>query len=380
MSEVVALLQQLVAIPSVSPTGNPPGPGEGEGEIARVLVSRLTAAGFACEVHEGASGRPNVVARLAGGDGPSTIFEAHMDTVSVAGMETDPFSALLLDGKVYGRGACDDKASLAAMVVALEETAQRGTPPGDIILAATADEEYSGSGVQYLIDHGLSAEGAVVGEPTSLRLVVAHKGAVRPRITTHGLAAHSSEPDKGENAIYLMAPVIEALRGYAESLGSRQAHRLVGRPTCSIGTIHGGQAPNIVPSECSIVVDRRLLPDEQPEAAEAEMRAWLTEHCPDVPWDMSLMLYGYGMDTPVEAPIVRRCAEALDRVLGRHEITGVQYGTDAARLSRAGIPSVVLGPGDIAQAHTADEWVEVAQVEQAVAVYREIMWPDGNSG
>ncbi|NPV48767.1 MAG: M20 family metallopeptidase [Armatimonadetes bacterium] len=375
MSDVVALLQQLVAIPSVSPMGNPPGRGEGEGEIARALVSRLRAAGFACEVSEGAPGRPNVVARLAGGDGPATIFEAHMDTVSAADMVRDPFAASLEHGRLFGRGACDDKAALAAMVVALEETARRGTPPGDIILAATADEEYSGSGVQHLIDQGLRADGAVVGEPTSLRLVVAHKGAVRLRITTHGLAAHSSEPDKGENAIYLMAPLIEALRGYAESLGSRQAHPLVGRPTCSIGTIHGGQAPNIVPSECSIVVDRRLLPDEQPEAAEAEVRAWLTQHCPGVAWEMSVMLYGIGMDTPVEAPIVGKCADALDRVLGGHEIAGVQYGTDASRLSRAGIPSVVLGPGDIAQAHTADEWVEVAQVEQAVAVYREIMWP-----
>lgn len=375
MSEVVTLLQQLVAIPSVSPMGNTPGPGEGEAGVAPLVVERLTASGLACEVSESAPGRPNVLVRLAGENGPSTIFEAHMDTVSVAGMEADPFAAALRDGKVFGRGACDDKASLAAMIVALEETARRGTPPGDILLAATADEEYSGSGVQHLIDQGLRADGAVVGEPTSLRLVVAHKGAVRLRITTHGLAAHSSEPDKGESAIYLMAPLIEALRDYAESLRERPAHALVGKPTCSIGTIHGGQAPNIVPSECSIVLDRRLLPGEVPSEAEAEVRQWLAEHCPDIAWEMAVMLYGIGMDTPLDAPIVARCATALDRVRGGHDTAGVQYGTDASRLSKAGIPSVVLGPGDIAQAHTADEWVEVAQVEQAVAVYREIMWP-----
>lgn len=375
MSEVVALLQALVATPSVSPLGKPPGSGEGEAAVTRVLAERLATAGLAYEVSEGAPGRPNVVVRLAGGDGPSVIFEAHMDTVPVANMTGDPFAARLHEGRVFGRGACDNKASLAAMVVALEETARRGDPPGDIILAATADEEYSGAGVQYLIDQGLRAEGAVVGEPTGLRLVVAHKGALRLRITTHGLAAHSSEPDRGKNAIYLMAPLIEALREYGDSLQERPAHPLVGRPTCSIGTIHGGEAANIVPSACSIVVDRRLLPGEQPATVQGEIHQWLTEHCPDIPWDMSVMLYGLGMDTPLTAPIVGRCAEALDRVLGHHEITGVHYGTNASRLSRAGIPSVVLGPGDIAQAHTADEWVEVAQVEQAVAVYREIMWP-----
>jgi acetylornithine deacetylase len=338
-------------------------------------VERLTAAGLTCEVDESAPGRPNVVTRLAGAGGPSVILEAHMDTVSVAGMEIAPFCPDVRAGRLSGRGSCDDKASLAAMVIALEETARRGTPPGDIILAATADEEYSGSGVQHLVNAGLRADGAVVGEPTGLRLVVAHKGAVRVRITTHGRAAHSSEPEKGVSAIYLMAPLIQALEEYAGTLRDGAAHPLVGKPTCSIGTIHGGQAPNIVPSECSIVVDRRLLPGEQPAEAEAEIRQWLADRAPAVPWDMSVILYGVGMDTPLAAPIVHRCAEALDRVLGGHEVAGVQYGTDASRLSTGGTPSVVLGPGDIAQAHTADEWVEIAQVEQAVAVYREIMWP-----
>lgn len=373
MSAVADLLCELIAIPSVNPLGSPLATNQGETAIVAFLRQRLERAGFACEV-AGAPDRPNLMAHLPGGAGPAMVFEAHTDTVSVDGMEA-PFTPRLDGGRLHGRGACDNKGSLAAMVVALEETARRGTPPGDIWLWATADEEFSGSGVQYLLDQGRRADLAVAGEPTGLQLVIAHKGALRLRITTHGRAAHSSEPEKGDNAIYRMVPVLQALEAYAHELRQRAPHPLVGRPAASVGIIHGGQAPNIVPAECYLLLDRRLLPAEDPHAIEDEVKQWLLTHIPEAPHTVRELLYGVGMETPPDSPVVVRCAAALDRALGRHSIVGVQYGTDAARMSAMGIPAVVLGPGDIAQAHTTDEWVELAQVEQAVAVYREIMWP-----
>lgn len=376
MNPVIDLLRDLVAIPSVNPYDGPSGPLHGEAAVAAYVAEWLTAQGIPHEVREVRPGRPNVLAHMAGGDGPSVLLEAHMDTVSVDGMAGDPFSAELVEGRVHGRGACDCKASLAAMLIALAETARRGTPPGDVWLAATADEEFSGSGAQRLMDEGLRADGAVVGEPTGLRLVVAHKGAIRCRVTTRGRSAHSSEPDRGDNAIYRMVPVLQAIEDYGRWLATRPPHPLVGLPTVSVGVIRGGQAPNVVPDECEIVIDRRLLPTDDPHAVEAELRQWLADRVPNA-WEMTAMVYGYGMATPPDAPIIARCSTALGAALGSYELAGAQYGTDASRFSRAGIPTVVLGPGDIRRAHTADEWVEVAQVEQAVAVYRGVMWPEG---
>ncbi|MBU0606775.1 MAG: M20/M25/M40 family metallo-hydrolase, partial [Armatimonadetes bacterium] len=200
----------------------------------------------------------------------------------------------------------------------------------------------------------------------------AHKGALRGQIVTHGKAAHSSQPDQGESAIFHMARVLTALEQYGEELARRPRHPLLGGATVSVGLITGGSAPNIVPDRCEISVDRRVLPTEELPAVETELRDWLTQHAP-VPWEMEATLSDNGMEGSPDSAIVRRCGEALDAVVGGHEIAGVQYGTDASKLARAGTPSVVLGPGNIGQAHTAVEWIETAQVETAVEVYRRIM-------
>jgi acetylornithine deacetylase len=260
------------------------------------------------------------------------------------------------------------------MLVALEHVLARGTPPGDIILAATADEEAHFTGVKRLVESGFRADGAVVGEPTGLDLVVAHKGALRVRIGCTGRAAHSSDPTKGENAIYHMGRVLEAVQAYGPELASRPRHALVGGPTVSVGLISGGQAVNIVPDRCEIAVDRRVTPLESVEQVEAELRQWLAQHLEGVPWELTVLLADNALEGSNDSGIAQRCAGALDRVTDSHSIIGVQYGTDASKFAAAGTPAVVLGPGSIAQAHTAVEWVEVAQVQQAVDVYREIMW------
>lgn len=377
MSGVIPLLRDLIAIPSVNPSDKETDEIHGESRMIAYLIDWCRARRLDFELQEVAPERQNLIARVAGGHGPSVVFEAHLDTVEIANMEIAPFDPVLREGRVYGRGSCDCKASLAAVMMALEQVMGRGTPPGEVILAATADEEAHFGGVKRLVETGFRADGAVVGEPTSLDLIVAHKGALRVKIACAGRAAHSSAPSQGENAIYHMGHVLEAVQAYGRQLADRPRHALVGAPTISVGLISGGLAVNIVPDRCEIAVDRRVTPLETIEEVEAELRAWLAEHLTGVPCEMSVMLADGPLEGSSDSGIARRCAQALDRALGSHTVGGVQYGTDASKFAATGTPAVVLGPGSIAQAHTAVEWVEVAQVEQAVEVYREIMWGSG---
>lgn len=376
MPPVIDLLGDLIALPSVNPAAGEPDDIQGEGRVVDYLAARFTAAGLDYELQEVLPGRHNIIARLTGRGGPSLVLESHTDTVRVDGMTIEPFRPEVRQGRIYGRGACDDKASLAAMIVALESVCRRGSPPGDITLAATCDEEYRFRGVKHLVESGFRADGAVVGEPTDLRLITAHKGALRATLTTHGLAAHSSEPARGINAIYAMNRLVTALEAYAEELLTRPGHPLVQGPTACVGMIQGGIAPNIVPDHCSLSLDRRLLPGEDPLTVEPEVRQWLSDRCPGLDWEMELHLLVSGLDTPLQAPITQRVARALHRVCGGCETGGVQYGTDACQFADYGTPAIVLGPGSIHQAHTAEEWVEIEQVEQAVAVYEAIIWDE----
>jgi acetylornithine deacetylase len=342
--------------------------------MVALVAGWLQARGLDYELQDVLPGRQNVVATLEGRGGPSVLFEAHMDTVETNGMEIAPFDPVVRGGKLYGRGSCDCKASMAAMLVALEHTAQRGTPPGDVTFAATIDEEHRFAGAKYMMEHGFRADGAVVGEPTSLDLIIAHKGVLRVRIATRGLAAHSSDPSQGESAIVHMTRVLEAIEAYGKTLEPLPQHWLVGRPTVSVGLISGGSAVNIVPDCCEIAVDRRVTPLETVDEVEAQLRHWLTVNLPGVPWEMSLLLADEALEGAPDSAIASRCEAALDAVMGHHHTAGVQYGTDASKFAAKGIPAVVLGPGSILQAHTAVEWVEIEQVEMAAKVYGEIMW------
>jgi acetylornithine deacetylase/succinyl-diaminopimelate desuccinylase family protein len=374
MDDLLKLLCDLISIPSVSPTEGPLDDRHGEARMVAYLADRLTPQGIDIEIQEVFPGRENLIAHLSGRSGPSLVFEAHTDTVEVHNMTHEPFVPVVREGQVWGRGACDCKASLAAMLIAFEEAARRGTPPGDLTLAATCDEEYRFAGVRHLLDHGFRAEAAVVGEPTNLELVVVHKGALRLRLLTHGVACHSSEPSKGDNAIYHMARVVSALEAYGKILATRPPHPLVQGPTLSVGLITGGQAPNIVPDRCEVTVDRRLVPGESVTSAQEELLGYLAERLVGVPWESQLILADPPMELATDSPFVERCGRAVDRVLGSHVVTGVQYGTDASKFAEAGMAAVVIGPGDIAQAHTATEWVAVEQVEQARRIYEEIIW------
>lgn len=373
MSEVTDLLAAMIRLPSVNPSGcAPEGPHQGEERMTRFVHDWLADRGIECHLQRVEPRRENVIARVAGREDPPIVFESHMDTVAVDGMTIPAFEPRVENGRMFGRGACDTKSSLAAMMVALARVAEGDPPPRSVVLAAVVDEEYLHGGVERFLQDSGPVACAVIGEPTRLRVVVAHKGALRTRVITRGVSAHSSNPDNGQNAIYRMARVVQALEEFAEGLRERTPHPLVGRPTLSVGTIEGGTAVNVVPDLCQIMVDRRIIPGETPDEAYAE----IGEAVDDLlgPDDEKMpTLKDCAVETDADSEVVRLARMGVRSIGGEDEPEGVAYCTDGCDFAERNIPLVVFGPGDIAQAHTADEWIELAQVEAAADVYEAIM-------
>ena len=374
--ELRKLVADLVAIPSVNPLDEPIGEGRGEAELAAFVSSRLQEAGIACELREALPGRPNLVARVSGKSEEAIWFDAHLDTVSGEGMEFDPFTPHIDGDRLLGRGAADNKGSLAAMMAALISVAADGEqPPATIMLTGAADEEYQMRGLRSLLESGLRARGAVVGEPTGLEIVIAHKGVARFRVATKGKAVHSSRPEQGVNAIYRMGRVLQALEAYAKRGVGRETHPLLGRGSLSVGIIRGGKHVNVVPARCEIEVDRRLLPGEEARKAVSDVRAYLNSAVEE---DIGLEVIGPelvvpGLSMPADHPLVQAVSAAVREVTGKAPVTGMMGATHAAELAAAGIPAVVFGPGALGQAHTAAEELDLNQLEQAAAVYEKMM-------
>jgi acetylornithine deacetylase len=370
------LVADLVAIPSINPLEGPLTEGRGEAQLAAFVHSYLQEAGIECELRDALPGRPNVVARLPGASEEAVWFDAHLDTVSAEGMQFEPFAARIEGDQLFGRGSADDKGSLAAMIAALLEVAASGTPPpATILLTATADEEHQMTGLRTLLDSGLQARAAIVGEPTGLEIITAHKGVCRFQITTRGKAVHSSRPEEGVNAIYRMASIVQALEAYAKGGVGSGAHPLLGRATLSVGVIRGGEYVNVVPDSCLIDVDRRLLPGEEGRPAVIDVRTYLT-NVADEGLDFEVsdpLLLVPGLDIRGDDPLVQAAAAAIKQVTGKAHLNGMTGTTHAGPLTEAGIPSLVVGPGAMGQAHTATEQLDLTQVEQAAAIYQALM-------
>lgn len=372
--DVVDLLGDLISLPSQNPMGQEvAGPGYLEGPVTDFLEHFFSGLGVPFQRDPVAPGRDNIVA-VYGSDprAPVLLFDVHQDTVPADGMTVPPFQPTVQDGRLYGRGACDVKGSMAAMLVAFSRLVTEHPPnAASVILACTVDEEYTHQGSSLLARRGPRAHLAIVAEPTGLAPVDTHKGAVRWAIQTRGVSCHSSRPSEGVNAIYRMAGVVSELERYAAILASSPGHPRLGPASLSVGRISGGRAANIVPDSCSIEIDRRLLPGETPESAVEHVSEHLRKHLPDLdfqagePWVRMPAL-----DASSGASWVEPVCQIVSQVLGRSVQPGaVPYGTDAGPLSRTGLPSLVLGPGDIAQAHTADEWIDLDQLRSAVEVY-----------
>ncbi len=294
-------------------------------------------------------------------------IDVHTDTVGVAQMPDNPFSGDIRDGKVWGRGAVDDKASLAVILALLEGMRQaKRTPQANIVIGATVDEEEGGPGPRkfaaWLKQNGIMAD-LVVAEPTGCAPCYGHKGAVRQTFITHGIATHTSQPELGRNAISAMVPVIQALEDEHARLCTL-APSAVGRASLTVSMIQGGRAFNIVPDACTISVDRRVVTDER--AADVAQRLEdLVRAATPVPVDVHLSLCESAFYQPADSDIVRQ----FSKWSGQAPII-VPYGSNAFAYGNGVVKScVVLGPGSINQAHGAQEWVEIAQLEKLAHIY-----------
>ncbi len=373
--EVIGLLSRLVAIPSTnSMPGGRPEDATYEVAIGEFVAEYMTALGFDVQVQEVVDGRKNVLGTVHGREGsPTILLDAHMDTVPAVEMEIEPFEPVIEDGKLYGRGSCDTKASLAAMICAAGALQKLdGGPPATVIVSATVDEESQFRGIQKLIDEGVRADVAVVGEPTNLDIVAAHKGVVRYQVVTHGKAAHSCNPQLGVNAIYHMSRLIDAIQTKVIPALNEKRHPLLDSPRITVGKIQGGRQANIVPERCVIDIDRRILPTETYEDAMGEMQAVVDElSAQDSQFQAEIVpphTVQPGLETPTNHPLVRAMSAAAERTCGRAKVTGVPYSTHASALHGAGITSVVFGPGDIRNAHSAVEFVPVNDVVKAADI------------
>ena len=354
--DLLPLIERLVSIESVNPTLIPGAPGEAE--VGAFVAGWLRQRGLEVSVEDVAPGRPNVtaVARGSGGGG-SLLLNAHTDTVGVAGMR-DGLTPRVEDGRLYGRGAYDMKASLAVLMLLTVEAAERRLP-GDVILTAVADEEAASIGTE-AVARNMRADAAIVAEPTELGVAVAHRGFTWVEIEVRGVAAHGSRYDLGVDAIARMGHVLVGLeqleRAFAET---PRPHPLLGRASVHAALIDGGEGISTYPDRCVLQLERRTLPGETAEMAEREAGALLG----DLDGSVSIRFSREPLETSPDEEIV----STLSRHAGVAELIGVPFWTDAALLAEAGIPTVVYGPaGD--GAHADVEWVDLASVERCYDV------------
>lgn len=366
MTKTVRLLRDLIALPSVNPAFLPENhPHAGEQRVAEFLAATAVQAGLQVEFQPVFPGRSNLFARLS----PPrkvrrrVLLAPHLDTVN--GTEAQ-FTPRHKDGRIYGRGACDTKGSVAAMLSALCELARTPERPAEteIVFVGLVDEENGQRGSRAVAGSALRADLAIIGEATQLQVVTAHKGSLWLHLETRGKSAHGAHPELGRNAIHAMARIVHLLEtDYAARL-RRRRHPLLGRATVSVGTICGGTQPNIVPDHCSILVDRRTLPGETETAVRREITALLRRNGLNALCQSDKDAPCLPLETESTLPLVQQ----LLRSVGQRKPVGVHYFCDASVLAHGGTPSVVFGPGDIAQAHTADEWLSLASLERARAM------------
>ena len=392
MAEHVATLADLVRRPSINPMGRGvSGPDYLEGRVTDYLVQRFMAAGLPWVRQSVSPGRDNVLARLEATvpNAPTVLWDAHQDTVPVDGMTIDPFMPFVREGRLYGRGSCDVKGGMAAMLVALDRLRTSDQPRrAHVVFTATVNEEFGFSGAKAIArlwtrptaeltppDRtacdllGGPPAAAVVAEPTELDIVTQHKGAVRWRMRVHGLACHSAFPEHGDNAIYPAGRAIGAIESLAKELLTRHPDHPCGPPTLNLGTIHGGMGVNLVPDLVVFELDRRVVPGESPQAARDEVIARIAAACGSARIEHDEpFLESSGLPAMADRTWFDRLTAAASRRGVASRQIAARYGTNASVFAAAGVPSLVFGPGSIAQAHTADEWIELSQIDTAADI------------
>jgi acetylornithine deacetylase/succinyl-diaminopimelate desuccinylase family protein len=364
-----SILADLVRAPSRNPR-------DGEAGVAAYVSEFLERLGLEVTRQEALQGRPNVIGRLRGDAGGTALaFNTHMDTVPEGnGWTRDPFGAEVVDGMLYGRGSADAKGPLAAFLAAIEAIVRAGVRlHGDLLMTAVVDEEASSTGARRLVPT-LDAGLALVGEPTGMLVGIAHRGSLRPVIAVNGRTAHSSRPEQGVNAIYRSVPVIEAFREYAERLAVR-SHPLCGSPSAAITLMSAGIAENVIPGRCELTLDRRMIPGEVEAEVLREIEAVLAEVREsrpgvDVAVDRMLATTGGASELEPDHPLVELALASATAATGKHAtVIGLSGACDMTHFRARGVPCVVLGPGDAAQAHQPDEHVDLRELQQGALAY-----------
>ena len=371
--DAVALARALIQIDSRNPTLAPDSPGEGD--CARTLASVLDDWGFSVELMESVPGRPNVVARIGPRNAPALMLNGHLDVVGVEGMIHNPFSAQVRGDRIYGRGSADMKGGVAAMCAAAAKGAQADSSR-QILVTAVVDEEYESLGMRALLADGIRAEAAIITEPTRLAICPAHRGFVWMDIVVTGRAAHGSRYDIGVDAITHAGLLLAQLEKLERTRESGPRHQLLGRGSLHASKIQGGVGMSTYPELCNLAIERRTLPGESAEKAVGEIRdacAKVRSEHPQFAARVTLNTAQLPSDVPVDSPIVTRLRGALEREGVPVKIEGLSAWTDAAPLNEAGIPTICFGPGDIALAHAAEEFVPIEEIDVATRVLTRVV-------
>ena len=366
-SKVTQLLSDLVSIPSINPSLFTDHTSlTGEEEVAEYLAAYTHGLGVSIQRQAVLPNRRNILFRLKpkGRIKHRVMLTPHMDVVPA---EEKSFKPKIKNGRLYGRGACDTKGSMAAFFQAFCDLAKNGPLPQkpEILFVGLVDEEFGQAGSRKLAKVGPKADLAIAGEPTGLKLITAHKGSLWLQLKTEGVAAHGATPMNGKNAIESMSPILQTLFQDYPRLLNERTHPLLGSPTLNIGRILGGTQPNIVADHCTIDLDRRTIPGEDEESVKHELKNLFKQQKLPIPeFVLSRSVPCPPLDTNPNLPFI----QSLLRATKKRKTYGVSYFTDASPIAMGGTPAVVFGPGNIAQAHAKNEWIQLEELDSAKAI------------
>ena len=381
--EISQILKEFVEIPSVNP-GNfklEENDNFGEKKFVEYVYEMFCAKGYYCEKQEVLPGRPNLLIHMSEhlGEKPIVLLQTHSDVVDAKEMK-DAFCPKIHDGKLWGRGSCDAKGQLCVMFLVMEQLKEQKVElPFDLCLSLCCDEEFQHRGVDEFLKwkYRNKVIFVVVGEPTELRLASACKGSIRFCIETTGIAAHTSMPEKGENAIYLMAKIIQIFQNKIEKQIVSRNDPVCKNATVAVSLIQGGTIVNSVPDHCVIHIDRRMIPGEQWEKVYQEIQDMIYEELSDNEKAHIIFQKPYLIDPSYGTKLEEDKKRIIGKVMKKHglneEITGLPYGCDASKLAKWEIPVFVFGAGSIEQAHTKEEYIEIDQIVKASEVLKDLV-------
>lgn len=358
----VAVARDLISIDSVNPALV--SRARGEGRVAAWCADWLSERGFEVTAYESVEGRPSIVAIKRGsGGGRSLMLNGHLDTVGVATWIGEPFTAEIRDGNLYGRGAFDMKGGVAAILVAAARaTGNRATGnlSGDVIVTLVADEEFGSHGTEEVLSH-VTADAAIIAEPSGLELTLAHRGFAWFEVQIEGVAAHGSMPEQGVDAIVQAGRIMRALDQLRAELGSGPGHPVLGHGTVRVATITGGVDAATVAPSCTMTIERRFLPGQSVTSVEQQLRETIAAADGEATATVTTLVARGAFEADPEWPIVRSVAAHTARVVGLATTRGEPFWTDAGLIAEAGIPCLIIGV-DGGGAHADVEWATVDSI------------------